>query len=59
MGKRDVDTEGAGPTSMWIKIWEEYLKREESQPYNRPPSPRFLCQEDKSPQFLVVKTSRD
>ena len=43
----------------WIKIQEGYLKSEESQPHTRPPSPGFQCQEDKSPEILAAKKSRD
>ena len=32
---------------------------EESQPHTRTSSPGFQCQEDKSPQLLAAKTSRD
>ena len=31
-----------------------YLENEEFQPHTRPPSPRFQCQEDKSPQLLAA-----
>ena len=43
----------------WIKISEEYLGSEESQSHTRPLSLGFQCQEDKSPQFLAAKNSRD
>ena len=35
-GRRGADKEWAGPTSVWIKIWEGYLRSEESQPHTRP-----------------------
>ena len=43
----------------WIKIREGYLGSEESQPPIRPPNPGFQCQEDKFPQHLAAKPSRD
>ena len=39
------------------KIWNRYLRSEESQPHTRHPSPGFQCQEDKSPQLLATKTN--
>ena len=42
-----------------MKIWEEYLRSEESQPHARKPNPGFQCQEDKYPYLLATKTSRD
>ena len=48
-----------GPTPMWIKIWERYLRIEESQTHTRSPSPGCQCQEDNSPQLLAAKTSGD
>ena len=48
-GRRGADTEWAGPTSTWIKIWEGYLGRQESQAHTRPPPhPGFQCQENVS-----------
>ena len=62
-GRRGADTEWLDGLSLthvwWIKIQEGYLRREGSQPHTRAPSPGFQCQEEKSPQILVVKTSRD
>ena len=43
----------------WIKIWEGYRRSKESQPHIRSPRPGFQHQEDKSPQLLSAKTSRD
>ena len=51
--------EQTGPTTTQIKIWEGYLGNEESQPHTRLPNPGFQCQEEKFPQFLVAKTTRD
>ena len=39
------------------KNWERSLRSKGSQPNTRPPSPGFQCREDKSPEFLAVKTS--
>ena len=44
--------------SHWIKIWEGYLRSEESQPHTKPPNPGFQSQEDKSPQFWLQKPVR-
>ena len=33
-----MDVERAGPTPMWIKIQEGYLRSKESQMYTRPPA---------------------
>ena len=45
---RVVDTNSGG-----------HLRSEESQTHTKPLSPAFQCQEDKSPQLLAAKTSRD
>ena len=54
-----MDEEWAGPTPTWIKIWEGHHGSGKSQTHTRRPSPGFQCQEDKSPQLLAAKTSRD
>ena len=47
-------------THVWcIKIQKGYLGSEESQPHTGPYSPGFQSQEDKSPQLLAAKTSKD
>ena len=43
----------------WIKIQEGYFVSKESLQHNRPPSPGFQCQEDKSPQLQAAKASKD
>ena len=56
-GRRDAEC--TGPTPTWLKIWEGYLRNEESQTHTRPPSPGFQYQEDKYPQLLAAKSSGD
>ena len=54
-----TDTQWTGPMITWLKIWEGYLRNEESQTHTRPSSPGFQGQEDKSPQLLAAKTNGD
>ena len=53
MGRTVADVELAGPTPTWIKIQEQYLRNEESQPHTRPLSPGFQYQEGKSQNFWL------
>ena len=51
--------ESAGPTPTWIKIREGISGTRNPRPTPGTASPGFQCQEDKSPQLLAAKTSRD
>ena len=62
VGGTEIQRHGTGwsHTHMWwIKIQEAYLRSEGSQLHIRTPSPGFQYQEDKSPQLLAAKISRE